>query len=1158
LNKKISLKLSYLVFFSIVLVISSATLPGYAQDNTWIKTFNSQYFDCATSVIRTSDGNYLIAGMTDNGKKIKNIGYPFTVLKIDPSGQILWQKQIGGKEEKKSKSNLIVQNAYNQPLPGSNRPEKIIETKDNCYAVIVNSCFLKFDQMGNFLWAKDYACLYRLTSFEELEDGGFIACGTAKALIPGYSSLVVIKLDVNGNILWSKGFKVEGISSNRNSYFDIHVLKNGDFILGSRCQKDKHNCVQIICMDFQGEVKWSKIYRITDASVYNNYGFYALNLTQKDEIIFSMHCRWKGHTGEGSVITKLDSNGDIIWSKCMICPTHGYDFYIHDICCLSNDEIALSGSVTPVMISAYRNLNALVLKMQQDGSVKWIKCFGVDYKKYNCDYITKMAESDNHGLLCVGSTNSFSEPCSYDFFAIKMDSKGKVDGTSNFLREIPTENSKKILISTAEIEKEDFDFQASERECSYNEIEDCVVSQGEYIGKDIALNPPVADFKLLDPDPEWDDKVRFDASFSNDPDGTIVSYRWDFGDGKTGKGLNVFHKFNKYDGWDNRSFDVTLTVTDDQSLSSSKTMKITYGWLLSYKNKGDIGIPPALVNDTHLINYQITVITGDHDDAGTDSRVFIALYGRSPENDNRIYGSGEFQLQSSYDWFGSFEKGSKDIFDVKGYPLDEIKFITLRHTNENRNPEWYVKAVKVKNQKNQKEWLFVPDQWLGTNKLPNYQAWGKFVPVEPCQYGIFFKGRIPAKGFYRITNNIFILHNSIDSFYFTCLDKSKEMEVYKKLAQDVNIFVSPNGILIGRQEVRGEGLCDPDYLAERDFGVQYEASNLSQPTQFLVRIKGENGNWEEKTIWIFPAGWRNYQRTAKQVTLLYPLKGNNELFEYGQKAAEYLKGINIKPDFQPIINYGIASLGIFGDLPDNTFIGELENSVKRIMKKGVTEPIAVKILTKLTNEASSTIVSEAYNIITTLHKARDWARQMHSVINKSMGNVLAVDIYLNIPSKAVHFKNSNKIFSSLSEKISSLIGTIENNDVTRCKSIIEEIETMTVGSINTITETEIETSNFDYYKINYQTLGIQGEEIEGCPLFIVLMLEKNRIKGWKDGEGKREYYSQATIDMIKAQHPDNYNGYFQAGHEVALETYEPIIDNLIKIASIFINISLLD
>jgi len=377
------------VFFSIVLVISSATLPGYAQDNTWIKTFNSQYFDCATSVIRTSDGNYLIAGMTDNGKKIKNIGYPFTVLKIDPSGQILWQKQIGGKEEKKSKSNLIVQNAYNQPLPGSNRPEKIIETKDNCYAVIVNSCFLKFDQMGNFLWAKDYACLYRLTSFEELEDGGFIACGTAKALIPGYSSLVVIKLDVNGNILWSKGFKVEGISSNRNSYFDIHVLKNGDFILGSRCQKDKHNCVQIICMDFQGEVKWSKIYRITDASVYNNYGFYALNLTQKDEIIFSMHCRWKGHTGEGSVITKLDSNGDIIWSKCMICPTHGYDFYIHDICCLSNDEIALSGSVTPVMISAYRNLNALVLKMQQDGSVKWIKCFGVDYKKYNCDYITR-------------------------------------------------------------------------------------------------------------------------------------------------------------------------------------------------------------------------------------------------------------------------------------------------------------------------------------------------------------------------------------------------------------------------------------------------------------------------------------------------------------------------------------------------------------------------------------------------------------------------------------------------------------------------------------------------------------------------------------------------------------------------------------------------
>jgi len=52
--------------------------------------------------------------------------------------------------------------------------------------------------------------------------------------------------------------------------------------------------------------------------------------------------------------------------------------------------------------------------------------------------------------------------------------------------------------------------------------------------------------------------VVFDASASVDPDGQLVSYDWDFGDGQTSQGISVEHTFLTAG-----TFQVTLRVTDD-------------------------------------------------------------------------------------------------------------------------------------------------------------------------------------------------------------------------------------------------------------------------------------------------------------------------------------------------------------------------------------------------------------------------------------------------------------------------------------------------------------------------------------------------------------------------------------------------------------------
>jgi PKD repeat protein len=62
----------------------------------------------------------------------------------------------------------------------------------------------------------------------------------------------------------------------------------------------------------------------------------------------------------------------------------------------------------------------------------------------------------------------------------------------------------------------------------------------------------------------------FNGSGSRDPDGVIVSYAWTFGDGSSGLGHTVTHTYAAPG-----TYAVTLTVTDDDGLSTSETRNQT-------------------------------------------------------------------------------------------------------------------------------------------------------------------------------------------------------------------------------------------------------------------------------------------------------------------------------------------------------------------------------------------------------------------------------------------------------------------------------------------------------------------------------------------------------------------------------------------------------
>ena len=89
-------------------------------------------------------------------------------------------------------------------------------------------------------------------------------------------------------------------------------------------------------------------------------------------------------------------------------------------------------------------------------------------------------------------------------------------------------------------------------------------------GEPPELEAPVASFTASPSTAPVDDPIAFDASSSFDPDGTIVSYEWDFGDGDTATGVTTSHAYSA-DGM----YTVTLTVTDNDGLTATAADTVT-------------------------------------------------------------------------------------------------------------------------------------------------------------------------------------------------------------------------------------------------------------------------------------------------------------------------------------------------------------------------------------------------------------------------------------------------------------------------------------------------------------------------------------------------------------------------------------------------------
>ena len=98
---------------------------------------------------------------------------------------------------------------------------------------------------------------------------------------------------------------------------------------------------------------------------------------------------------------------------------------------------------------------------------------------------------------------------------------------------------------------------------------------------------------------------------------------------------------------------VTLEVQDDRKTTSRITREVAVDATRDIGGR-NVTIPPAFVQPPK-VSYEVEVLTGDCEGAGTDAWVFLALYEKK-ERQGVVYGSGVMELTSP---LNPFERGKR-------------------------------------------------------------------------------------------------------------------------------------------------------------------------------------------------------------------------------------------------------------------------------------------------------------------------------------------------------------------------------------------------------------------------------------------------------------------------------------------------------------------
>jgi putative intracellular protease/amidase len=351
------------------------------EGTVWSRTFGGAYSEGAKSVRETADGGFIVCGYTYSfGAGASDI----YLIKTDADGNEQWSQTYGGSGYEYGYAACQTGDG-GYLLTGSTTSEG---------AGLNDLIIMKTDASGHMVWSKTYGGVAddMGRSVCRAADGRYIVCGYTDSYGAGESDVWVIKIDGNGEAVWTKTY-----GGNRADVgWDVTVTDDGGLVIGGATFSTSNNMdFYLIKTDAAGNEQWSETYGNADAFPFD-WGNSVCQTSDGGYLI----------TGDANIATplnmmvvKTDPAGNEIWRTHFGGPYHDYGNFGRE----TNDgDFIFCGALKPDITC----LNDLYLiRTDSEGNQIWVRNYGGS----GSDWGECLCVASDGSYVIAGHTSSYGE-----------------------------------------------------------------------------------------------------------------------------------------------------------------------------------------------------------------------------------------------------------------------------------------------------------------------------------------------------------------------------------------------------------------------------------------------------------------------------------------------------------------------------------------------------------------------------------------------------------------------------------------------------------------------------------------------------------------------------------------------------------------------------
>ncbi|MGE5480721.1 MAG: choice-of-anchor D domain-containing protein [Chloroflexota bacterium] len=381
-------------------------------DIEWEKIYGGSEIDDPKEIIQTTNG-YLVVGIT--GSKdgdIENFHgeYDVWALYLNRLGEPIWKKTLGG-------SSYDVAYSVKEMDDGSFVIGATILSDESNLPKGYGSgdyWIIRLDVNGKIIWSKSFGGTQfeHLFSIAKSSDGGIVAVGESSSNNGdvsgnhGKRDAWIIKLDIDGNLIWQKSV---GGSEDDYAWSITQTNDNCAIIVGETYSNDydiqnnqgKSDC-WIAKINYDGNLMWSKTFGGTENDILSS-----IKETNDLGFIVSGYSFSnngyikKNHGGNDALVVKIDTKGDIQWIKAF--GGSGFDEANSCIETLDNGYVFVgrSNSNDGDLLNTTQNIGLLQFWMVKLNNSSQI-IWSKIFHNYDTDLATSVQQTRDEGFIVAG------------------------------------------------------------------------------------------------------------------------------------------------------------------------------------------------------------------------------------------------------------------------------------------------------------------------------------------------------------------------------------------------------------------------------------------------------------------------------------------------------------------------------------------------------------------------------------------------------------------------------------------------------------------------------------------------------------------------------------------------------------------------------------